>query len=610
MNWDYSKIVEQLSTIDNIFEKAYYYSLIYRTKDNICLDILSKIESDINQKDFKYLTLNDKYQIAILKFNLIAIRTLDEYNYREYCIEKELEKELSEINHSEKSKNEVEKIKSKLREDYYNISDNLKSEQWNKLNSFIDSASTESKAFEYIKKYINDNGKDINELNKLLLKHEEYYMRKSTMTKIGGTIYGDLFKLQAIVYDYYYFYKKNYLMLDWFNNISKTCEPYIKAILCTYYPDEYQFSNPALGRTYVKPYPLNLTDINLIIRHVKYKDFISWISYYKVFSLSIIDGLDITEIFENFCISIKSYWLTEYAEHINLFGKLLSMIEFTKDERHKILLTFLKLVTPDDKTSIRMLRNCLKALWLFVNNHYDDDDSSYYQLLELLIDEYLLTDPLDMRNDYINLIHTLSSQADNKIYDKCCAIIDKCDSERKKAYYPYVFKDILLKHDSTKWTKWIVDNLEYNWTEEVFNYLEKKIIPYDEVVSKYFEEKLKNIKETTGVKTFPDIKSELINSIVILHLLGIIPDLDDMTYLNHYCQENDYLDFLLNPETFDYSKINTADYMWCNFINSDKYRDTILIHKSDFWSIGNEKRIQLGFGSSFENRVAYKYLFK
>ncbi|WP_303821196.1 SIR2 family protein [Ruminococcus flavefaciens] len=561
INWDYSKIVEQLSTIDNIFEKAYYYSLIYRTKDNICLDILSKIESDINQKDFKYLTLNDKYQIAILKFNLIAIRLL--------CF-------------------------------------NSQRDPLDNLNKFIDSTSTESKAFEYIKKYINDNGKDINELNKLLLKHEEYYMRKSTMTKYGGTIYGDLFKLQAIVYDYYFFYKKNYLMLDWFNNVSKMCEPYIKAILCTYYPDEYQFSNPALGRTHVKPYPLNITDINLIIRHVKYKDFISWISYYKVFSLSLIDGLDITEIFENFCISIRSYWLTEYAEHINLFGKLLSMIEFSKDERHKILLAFLKLVTPDDNIGIVMLRTCLKALWLFVDKHYDADDSYYAQLLELLIDEDLLT---DSPNDYINLINMLSPQADKKIYDKCCSIIDHCNSERKKAYYPYVFRDILLKHEPTKWRNWIIDNLEHNWTEEVFDYLEKKIIPYDEVVSKYFEEKLKNIKEAPGVKTIPDIKSELINSIVILHILGIIPDLDDMSYLNQYCKENSYLDFLLNPESFDYSKINTADYMWCNFIANDKFRERILEHKSEFWSKEDEKRIELGFGGSFENQIAYKYLF-
>ena len=561
INWDYSKIVEQLSTIDNIFEKAYYYSFIYRTKDNICLDILSKIESDINQKDFKYLTLNDKYQIAILKFNLIAIRLL--------CF-------------------------------------NSQRDQLDNLDKFIDSASTESKAFEYIKKYINDNGKDINELNKLLLKHEEYYMRKSTMTKYGGTIYGDLFKLQAIVYDYYFFYKKNYLMLDWFNNISKMCEPYIKAILCTYYPDEYQFSNPALGRTQVKPYPLNLTDINLIIRHVKYKDFISWISYYKVFSLSIIDGLDITEIFENFCISIRSYWLTEYVEHINLFGKLISMIEFSKDEKHKILLAFLKLVTPDDNISIKMLQTCLKALWLFVDKHYDAEDSYYAHLLELLIDEDLLT---DSQNDYINLINMLSPQADKKIYDKCCSIIDNCNSERKKAYYPYVFRDILLKQEPTKWRKWIIDNLEHNWTEEVFDYLEKKIIPYDEVVSKYFEDKLNDLKETPGVKTFPDNKSELINSIVILHILGIIPDLDNMGYLNQYCKEYAYLDFLLNPDSFDYSEINTADYMWCNFIANDKYREKILRHKSGFWSKEDEKRIELGFGSSFENMVAYKYLF-
>lgn len=564
MMWAYPEIIKRLPTIDNVFEKAYYYFLIYKTDKNICSDLLSKIESDINKKDFKILTLEDKFQIAVLKFNQIAIRIL-------------------------------------------NFSNNK--DEWNILSHLIDSTSTESDAFEYIKHYFNDNGKDISKLNTLLIKHEEYYMRKSTMTKYGGTIYGDLFKLQAIVYDYYFFYKKNYLMLDWFNNVSKMCGPYIKAILCTYYPDEYQFSNPALGRTQVKPYPLNLTDINMIIRHVKYKDFDSWLSYYKVFNLSLIDDLPITEIFDNFCISMHSYLLSEYTEHINLFGKILSLIELSKDECRKVLQSFLKLVTLDDKRSIKALRNCLKALSLFADRHYDADDSSYHQLLDLLIDEFLLTDPLNMRNDYINLIHTLSSQADIIIYEKCCAIINHCDSERKKAYYPYVFKDILLKHEPTKWSKWIIDNLEHNWTEEVFDYLEKKIIPYDEVVSKYFEDKLNGIKETPGVKTFPDNKSELINSIVILHILGIIPNLDDMSYLNQYCKEYAYLDFLLNPESFDYSKINTADYMWCNFIANDKFRGKILEHKSEFWSKEDEKRIELGFGGAFENQIAYKYLF-
>lgn len=99
---------------------------------------------------------------------------MDEFKYREYNIEKKLEKELSKINDSEKSKKGAEKIKSKLLEEYYNKSDNLKTEQWNKLNFFLDVASKENSAFGSIKKLCSDNGIEINKLNNLLLKHEEY----------------------------------------------------------------------------------------------------------------------------------------------------------------------------------------------------------------------------------------------------------------------------------------------------------------------------------------------------------------------------------------------------------------------------------------------------
>ena len=30
-------------------------------------------------------------------------------------------------------------------------------------------------------------------MNDILLKHEEYYMKKASISKMGGTIYGDLF---------------------------------------------------------------------------------------------------------------------------------------------------------------------------------------------------------------------------------------------------------------------------------------------------------------------------------------------------------------------------------------------------------------------------------
>ena len=59
-----------------------------------------------------------------------------------------------------------------------------------------------------------------------------------------------------------------------------------------------------------------------------------------------------------------------------------------------------------------------------------------------------------------------------------------------------------------------------------------------------------------------------------------------------------------------YSKVDTADVMWCNFFNIDEYRNILLKHKSDYWNDDKERRIKLGFGSSFEHRVVYKYLFE
>ena len=34
--------------------------------------------------------------------------------------------------------------------------------------------------------------------------------------------------------------EENHLMLDWFNNVEKMVTPYIKAVFCTYYPDDFQ----------------------------------------------------------------------------------------------------------------------------------------------------------------------------------------------------------------------------------------------------------------------------------------------------------------------------------------------------------------------------------
>lgn len=565
LNNKYSEIVQQIKDYPDNLEKAYYYFLIYQDYENKCQDIMSEAEKVINSLDYNNLTDEDKYKIAVFEFNSISIRLL---NFQ---------------------------------------SDNL--DKLNRLDELLETASTNNKAFYFIKTLYGNNGEMLNKLNSFLIKHEEYYMKKSTMAKWGGTIHGDLFNIKAIAYDYYLFYKKNFLMLDWFNNVQKVCAPYIKAILCTYYPDEYQYSkNSIFGRTQVKPYPLTLMDIDMIVKHTKYTEFCSWISHYKVFTVNIEEGIDISELFEDFCVSTRMFFNIHLFEQIKVFCKLISLVDFNEEQKHRIIEAFISLVKPDEKIGIEMMRNSLNALWIYVQKHYDENDSSYNKLLALLINIEVAKEPLDGMKAYKNLINILLPNADEKIYESCCGLIYNTDGERVKALLGFIYRKILLKFDYQYWQKWIVKHIEHNWTEEVYEYLQEGTIIYDECINDYFQNSLKKHSKHSNIISFPDHKLEIIDSLVVLLLDGKIPNIQSIDFLQKYSDEYDYINFLFNPDSFDYSKINIADYMWCNLINDNKYRELIISHKNEFWHKDDEKRILLGFGSDFENRVAYKYL--
>lgn len=560
----YSKIAELLKDSPDNLEKAYYYFLIYRHYGNICKDTMKEIEKEINSLDYSNLSNEDKYKIAVFEFNSISIRLLTFQKDNRH--------------------------------------------KWDRLEELLDTASTDNKAFDFIRN-LYKNGEILNRLNNSLIKHEEYYMRKSSMTKFGGTIYGDLFKLQAIVYDYYLFYKKNFLMLDWFNNVEKVCEPYIKAILCTYYPDEYQYSNYSVfGRTRVETYPITLIDIDMIVKHSKYKDFCSWISYYKVFSVNIEEDLDISELFSDFCVSMTNLFNINSIEQLKVFSKLLSLVKLTNKQKHRIVIAFIHLNKPDETTGVNMLRNNLIALWTFIEKHYDENDYSYKEVLLQLINIELIKEPLGGMVAYQNIINRLLPNVDKKIYESCCDLIDKADDERTKALIVFIYRKILLKFDFEYWQKWIINHIEHNWTEEIYKYLYEDIITYDNNINQYFQSNLKKHAKSSKVKTYPDHESQDIGILIVLLLEGKIENLSIIEFIKEYSNEYPYIDFLFNPESFDYSKIDTADYMWCNLINNNKYRDLILNHKNDFWHKDDEKRISLGFGDDFENRVVYKYL--
>lgn len=564
LNNKYHDIMTKIEESETNSVKAYYYSLI-RYTDGLS-EIMNELQAQFDDIDYLHLSNQKCYELAIYEFNKTCARSL-----------------------------------------LYTMDND-----YNRLNTLLSIAAARySKAYNSLKEILNKEN-EIQKMNNILLKHEEYYMKKASISKMGGTIYGDLLKIRQIVYDYYLFYKKNHLMLDWFNNVEKMVEPYIKAIFCTYYPDEFQGDyQGGFFRTNVKPYPLKLLDVDMMVKHFKEKDLRNIALHYKVDSIAVSENFDISVLFEDFCISMKKYWNIRMIDQLESFSFLLSLCELNQEQNSKIVKAFVNLLTISENENIHVITNNIYALSIYVKAHFDKSIKEYGNLLDLLINSDILLEATTHLNAYIDMVGVLSVLANEKIYNNFCKEFEKVKgNSRQKTLWVFITKKILLKYDENKWKNYIEENLSNNLEVEIFQLLYEKILEFDLKIREYYVNKIRKYANSNPdvVYTYPDFKAEVINHLVIFVLLGIANE-DDIGFMKEYAYMSDYLEFIFKPESFDYKKIKISDYMWCNFINNDQYREKILIHKNEFWDKDEEKRIELGFGSSFENRVAYKYLF-
>ena len=564
INNKYHEIMEKIEKESSSSIKAYYYFLIKDTEE------LSPIMNDLKEEyeflDYQDLSNHKCYNLAIYEFNKTCMRSLS---------------------YLSNEKDDIDKLNLLLQQ----------------------AAARYSSAYNTIKDIVNKKA-EILEMNDILLKHEEYYMKKASMSKMGGTIYGELFQIRQIAYDYYLFYKKNHLMLDWFVNVKRMVMPYIKAIFCTYYPDEFQGDfRGGFMRTRVSAYPIELLDVDMMVKHIKQKELKSIASHYKVESIELSDKFDISLLFENFCLSMKEYWNLRMIDQLESFSYLLSLCKLSYEQNVRIVRAFLLLLTPAENENICAITNNIYALLIYVERHFDESIKEYSDLLELLINSDILLEERS-HNVYSELMKIFSELADKNIYKNCCKEFDNIkNNNRQKTLWVFIHRRVLLKYDESKWKNFIEENLNENWEQEIFQLLYEEILPFNDKIKEYYVSKLnKYASSNKGIHSYPDYKAEAINHLVLYILLGIV-NKDDIEFMRAYSNMSDYLKFIFNPESFDYRNIKISDFIWCNFLNNNHYRERILEHKSEFWNKEEEKRIELGFGSSFENRVAYKYLF-
>ena len=93
----------------------------------------------------------------------------------------------------------------------------------------------------------------------------------------------------------------------------------------------------------------------------------------------------------------------------------------------------------------------------------------------------------------------------------------------------------------------------------------------------------------------------------LIYILYITEKISNIEALHEIIEASEFLQFFLEPNNFDYHKIDFSNYMWENIARHKKFMDIILSHKDDI--IPNIKqRVESDQATEFERKILYGYL--
>ena len=142
-------------------------------------------------------------------------------------------------------------------------------------------------------------------------------------------------------------------------------------------------------------------------------------------------------------------------------------------------------------------------------------------------------------------------------------------------------------------------------TESIFNFIfEGYIEPSKECEQRILAEIEKlHIERITkpGMRTFPDYLQSYIDDFIILHL---VYEEFNIYELKKYAGYSKCIQFLLAPSEFDYSQVDTSNYMWTNIIKTERYQHFFIDHKREI--IGDIKE---AIKNNVDTRDQQKILF-
>ena len=442
----------------------------------------------------------------------------------------------------------------------------------------------------------------------ILDKQRDHYVYRMNGFR-SGHAFQHIYKLQSFVYDYYFYFKRNMLPIDHFSDPKRFFEYYVQAILCTYAPLSDVTDNDWGPGTHRERYPLNEIDLDIIVKYTNEKELKKWINENTVSQIKYKSNINVSMKFKNLCDSLKHLKRKFIAEEIVIFSIIVSSSEDT-DLRRESFVFLIELFTLISEKSPELCVTLFPAVYELSSSVSFCDNIS-------LVDQ--LVRSMCRNGVFIKLYERYESQIQKLLK----GIGDSCSKETKD----YLVDEISAIDDKTeriarivvwrstlpmiKYHLFIQENIDLVRVDQLFDLIIDKYVDYDERIDKLFlsriEKEVESRKENPFVRTFPDWLKLTINNYIILYLLGFKIEVKNLFKYKEYSL---YIDFLVSPDTFDYSLVDLSDYMWQNLIRSEQYQKKFIEHRTDLLTEKLKKDMVNDVATRDQNRIVYGLLLE
>ena len=428
----------------------------------------------------------------------------------------------------------------------------------------------------------------------------------------SGHAFTHIWSLQAIVYDYYFFFKENYLPYDYYTDTYRYFSYYIQAILCSYLPvaPRDNIDDVFAITTDHRKYPLNDIDLDILVKYTKTIDLKSWLKKFAVQSILIEKCSDIILKYQNLCKCFVACPHQNWPEQIFNFTIIICSAEMDMAQKTVAFSSFVDAFEAVSNHSAHLCGSMFEALF-YVFSGYPDviSESDKNRILSVLLKENIFaTIRQRYKNNLARILKTIGPKADTSIKAEQQEYIESLQDKTVRSKELYYRRFILPSNMLNKLIPEAVPHLD---TEKLFNLLVEKQIQLSSEIQERFIGTLRNEEkkrtQNPYMRSFTDWMTVTIEECIVLHLLGLG---FDITLLQPYSMYSPYLQFMLNPNEFNYSAVNTENYMWQNLIYSKQYGKYFIEHKESILSLELKRIFKLDLASSEQRKIVYGVLLE